>query len=109
MDGVQGPSQAEMARLQIGDRLAQHLLDQGLGDLLPRFRVQIGALGRKTETVGEARHLVPEQRGTKDDILRPAHLERCHLADALSQSPAAKMFHRSHIGRFGARPEPRDG
>ena len=46
--------------------------------------------------------------GNEDDILRPTHFERCHLANALGESPAAKMFHRPDIGRLGTRPEPRD-
>lgn len=44
LQGVQRPAQAEVACFQVGDRLAQHLLNQRLGDLLPRFREYIASL-----------------------------------------------------------------
>ena len=33
VEGVQGPAQTELTRLQIGDRLPQYLLDQWLSNL----------------------------------------------------------------------------
>src|SRR5579875_2141534 len=102
---VQRPTQTEVTRLQITDGLSQHLLNQGLGDLLPRLRKDIIALRGKAEAVSKTHHLVTKQGRAEDDILRPVHLERCHLADALCQPPATKMFHCPSVGRFGTWPD----
>ena len=40
---VQRPAQRQMARLKVGDRLPQYLLNHRLGDLLPRLCDQLGA------------------------------------------------------------------
>ena len=41
---VKRPAEQEVARLQVADRLPQHVLDQWLGDLLSRLRKHLASL-----------------------------------------------------------------
>jgi len=58
--------------------------------------------------MGEAHHLVTEQGGAEDHILRPVNLERRYRAHALRQSPAAKVLHGPDAERLRTRSQPRD-
>jgi hypothetical protein len=86
---------------QLGDRVAQHLLDQRLRHLLTGLGVQLAARRRQPEGLREPGDLGAEEPGAEDDVLRVVHRQRRRGAQRVRQPPAAQVLHRPDAGRLG--------
>jgi hypothetical protein len=89
-------------------RVAEELLDEGLGHLLAALGDQVGPRQLEAEAVRDPGDLPTEHRRAEDDLLRPGDRQRRALAQLVSESPAPQVLHRPRRHGLRARSQQAD-